>query len=105
MGKPCLTNLVSSYDEVTLLMDEGKVVNVGFLDPRKVFDTVPHSMDELWDEEVHSALDEDLAEGQSPEGCSTWGYSSLVARHQRTLALSDLEKRRLRGNFSFCTAS
>ncbi|KAK4824398.1 hypothetical protein QYF61_014058 [Mycteria americana] len=43
-GKSCLTNLISFYDKVTHLVDEGKVVDVVFLDLSKAFDTVPHSI-------------------------------------------------------------
>ena len=42
-GKSCLTNLISFYDKVTCLVDEGKAVDVVFLDSSKAFDTVPHS--------------------------------------------------------------
>jgi len=43
-GNSCLTNLISSYNKVTRLVDESKVVDVVFLDFSKVFDTVPHSI-------------------------------------------------------------
>ncbi|KAK4822655.1 hypothetical protein QYF61_018607 [Mycteria americana] len=43
-GKSCLTNLISFYDKVTCLVDEGKVVDVVFLDFSKACDTVPHSI-------------------------------------------------------------
>ena len=43
-GKSCLTNLISFYDKVTHLMDEGKAVDVAFLDFSKAFDTGSHSI-------------------------------------------------------------
>ncbi|GAB0181866.1 hypothetical protein GRJ2_000651900 [Grus japonensis] len=42
-GRFCLTNLISFYDKVTHLMDEGKAVDVS-LDCSKDFDTVSHSI-------------------------------------------------------------
>jgi len=43
-GRSCLTNLISSYDQVTCLVDEGKAVDVIYLDFSKTFDTVSHSI-------------------------------------------------------------
>ncbi|PKU29911.1 rna-directed dna polymerase from mobile element jockey-like [Limosa lapponica baueri] len=43
-GKSCLTNLISSYHKVTPLVDEGKSVDVIYLDFSKAFDTVSHSI-------------------------------------------------------------
>jgi len=42
-GRSCLTNLIC-YDQVIHLMDEGKAVDVIYLDFSKAFDTVPHSI-------------------------------------------------------------
>jgi len=43
-GRSCLTNLISCYDQVTHLVDEGKAVGVVYLDFSKAFDTVSHSI-------------------------------------------------------------
>jgi len=38
-----MTSLISFYDQMTCLVDEGKAVDVVYLDFSKAFDTVPHS--------------------------------------------------------------
>ncbi|GAB0177326.1 mitochondrial enolase superfamily member 1 [Grus japonensis] len=43
-GRFCLTNLISFYDKVTHLVDEGKAVDVVYLDFSKAFDTISHSI-------------------------------------------------------------
>ncbi|KAK1212035.1 LIN1 transcriptase, partial [Pygoscelis papua] len=43
-GRSCLTKLISFYDQVTRLVDEGKAVDVVYLDFSKAFDTVSHSI-------------------------------------------------------------
>ncbi|CAM5153104.1 unnamed protein product [Natator depressus] len=43
-GKSCLTNLIAFYDEITGSVDEGKVVDMIYLDLSKAFDMVSHSI-------------------------------------------------------------
>ena len=43
-GRSCLTNVISFYDLVTSLVDEGKAVDVAYPDFSKAFDTVYHSI-------------------------------------------------------------
>ncbi|GAB0179539.1 mitochondrial enolase superfamily member 1 [Grus japonensis] len=43
-GRSCLTNLISFYDKMTHLVDEGKAVGIVYLDFSKAFDTVSHSI-------------------------------------------------------------
>ncbi|KAK4826737.1 hypothetical protein QYF61_010990 [Mycteria americana] len=43
-GSSCLTNLISFCNKVTRLVDEGKAVDVVYLDFSKAFDTVSHSI-------------------------------------------------------------
>jgi len=43
-GRSCLTNPTCFYGQVTCLVDEGKAVDVIYLDFSKVSDTVTHSI-------------------------------------------------------------
>jgi len=43
-SRSCLTSLISFYDKVTCLVNEGKAVSVVYLDFSKAFDTVPHNI-------------------------------------------------------------
>ncbi|GAB0205730.1 mitochondrial enolase superfamily member 1 [Grus japonensis] len=43
-GRSCLSNLISIYDKVTHSVNEGKAVDVVYLDFSKAFDTISHSI-------------------------------------------------------------
>ena len=43
-GRSCLSNLISLYDLMTLLIDEGKVVDVVYLHFSKALGTVSYSI-------------------------------------------------------------
>ncbi|KAK4828141.1 hypothetical protein QYF61_023939 [Mycteria americana] len=73
-GRSCLTNLISFYDKVTRLVDEGKVVDVAYLNFSKAFDTVSHSI-----------LLEKLA-AHGLDGCTLrWVKNWLDGRAQRVV--------------------
>ncbi|GAB0184590.1 hypothetical protein GRJ2_000924300 [Grus japonensis] len=73
-GRSCLTNLTSFYDKVTHLVDEGKAVDVVYLDFSKAFDTVSHSI--LLEKVVAHGLD-----GHSLCWVKSWldGWAQRVA--------------------------
>ncbi|KAK4828451.1 hypothetical protein QYF61_026676 [Mycteria americana] len=73
-GKSCLANLISFYDRVTQLVDEGKAVDIVYLDFSKAFDTVSHSI-----------LLEKLA-AHGLDGCTLrWVKNWLDGRAQRVV--------------------
>uniref|UniRef100_A0A670HPH4 Gypsy retrotransposon integrase-like protein 1 n=1 Tax=Podarcis muralis TaxID=64176 RepID=A0A670HPH4_PODMU len=43
-NKSCQTNLISFFDRITTLVDEGNAVDVAYLDFSKAFDKVPHDI-------------------------------------------------------------
>ena len=43
-GRSCLTNLISFYDNMSCIVDEGKSVNGVYLDHSKTFDNISHSI-------------------------------------------------------------
>ena len=73
-GRSCLTNLISFYDKVTCLVDEGQAVDVVYLDFSKAFDTV-----------LHNILVEKLA-AHGLDGCMLhWVKHWLDGRAQRVV--------------------
>ncbi|KAJ7415168.1 hypothetical protein BTVI_38988 [Pitangus sulphuratus] len=60
-GSYCLTNLISFYDKMTCLADEGKAVDVVYVDFSKAFDTVYQSV--LLEKLAAHGLDSDLDKG------------------------------------------
>ncbi|KAK4832422.1 hypothetical protein QYF61_023101 [Mycteria americana] len=73
-GRSCLTNLISFYTKVTHLVDEGKAVDVVYLDFSKAFDIVSHSI-----------LLEKLA-AHGLDGCTLlWVKNWLDGRAQRVV--------------------
>ncbi|XP_075345906.1 uncharacterized protein LOC142403538 [Mycteria americana] len=73
-GRSCLTNLISFYDKVTRLVDEGKAVDVVYLDFSKAFDTISHGI-----------LLEKLA-AHGLDGCTLrWVKNWLDGRAQRVV--------------------
>eukprot|EP00061_Rhincodon_typus_P007464 g29184.t1 len=41
-GRSCLTNLIKFFEKVTKMIDDGKAVDVVYMDFSKAFDKVPH---------------------------------------------------------------
>jgi len=76
-GRSHLTNLISFYDKVICLVDEGKASDVVYLDFSNYFDTVApqHSHADAgcpWFGWVYTLLGKILAGGQGPKSCSQW---------------------------------
>ena len=74
--KGCLLNLISFYDQVTHLVDEGKVAAIVYLDFSKAFDRVSHSV--LWRScspwfgQIPCLLGKVLAGWPGPESSGEW---------------------------------
>ena len=73
-GRSCLTNLILYYDKVTCLVDEGKAVDVVYLDFSKAFDIVPQcplvqKLSMVW---AYTPLGEMLTGWLGPKHCGQW---------------------------------
>ncbi|KAK4810604.1 LOW QUALITY PROTEIN: hypothetical protein QYF61_007341 [Mycteria americana] len=76
-GRSCLTNLISFYDKVTHLVEEGKAVDVVYLDFSKAFDT--HSPGETgcsWLGRVYSSVGKNWLDGWAQRVVVNGVYSS-----------------------------
>ncbi|KAJ7413878.1 RNA-directed DNA polymerase from mobile element jockey-like protein [Pitangus sulphuratus] len=73
-GKFCLSNLVSFYDKVTHLVDQGKPVDAIFLDFSKTFDTVSHRI-----------LLDKMSSTQLGKHIMWWVSNRLTVRAQRVI--------------------
>ncbi|CAM5096617.1 unnamed protein product [Natator depressus] len=78
-GKSCLTNLIAFYDEITGSVDEGKAVNMIYLDFSKAFDMV-----------FHSILASKLKKYGLDEWTIRWIESRLDCRAQRLVINSSM---------------
>jgi len=73
MGRTsCLINLISFYDKVTHLVDQGKPVNVIFLDFSKAFSAVFHGilLQNIFSVELDENMGEQLADRSGSNGSS-----------------------------------
>uniref|UniRef100_A0A8B9B7X6 Reverse transcriptase domain-containing protein n=1 Tax=Anser brachyrhynchus TaxID=132585 RepID=A0A8B9B7X6_9AVES len=73
-GRSCLTNLISFYDKITHLVDQGKPADVIFLDFSKAFDMVSHRI--LLDKMSSIQLDKTIIR---------WVSNWLTGRAQRVV--------------------
>ncbi|PKU39019.1 rna-directed dna polymerase from mobile element jockey-like [Limosa lapponica baueri] len=73
-GRSCQTNLISFYGKITRLLDEGKAVDIVYLDFQKAFDAVPHTI-----------LVEKLASHGLDEHTIHWVKHWLTGRSQRVV--------------------
>lgn len=84
-GKSCLTNLISFYHKVTHLEStKRRQWKYFFWIMLLILPLTASSWTsfELWDKQIHSALGEEVAGGQSSNGCSHWSCIWLVMGHQ-----------------------
>lgn len=75
--------MISFYDKVTSLVDEGEMVNVIFLAFIKAFDNHPlqhpsGQIVQLRDKQMHAMLGDELAQWSISKDFSEWGYICLA---------------------------
>ncbi|KAJ7423570.1 RNA-directed DNA polymerase from mobile element jockey-like protein [Pitangus sulphuratus] len=85
-GRSCLVNLISFYDQVTHLVDEGKAVDVSVWTSAKPL--TPSPTEYSWKScnprlgQGHSVLGQELPGGPGPESAGERGCIQLSAGHQ-----------------------
>ncbi|CAM4611583.1 unnamed protein product [Caretta caretta] len=89
-GKSCLTNLIAFYDEITGSVDEGKAVDVLFLDLGKAMDVLFLDFSKAFDTVSHSILASKLKKYGLDEWTIRWIESWLHCRAQRVVINSAL---------------
>ncbi|CAM4598586.1 unnamed protein product [Lepidochelys olivacea] len=89
-GKSCLSNLIAFYDEITGSVDEGKAVDVLFLDLGKAVDVLFLDFSKAFDTVSHSILASKLKKYGLDEWTIRWIESWLHCRAQRVVINSAL---------------
>ena len=83
-GRSCLTKLLESFEEVTREIDEGKAVDVVYMDFSKAFDKFPHGrlVKKVQSLVVNGEMDSTVAKWEMSEFNGGWLFVRLEAGDQ-----------------------